>query len=199
MADEYQARRDIIIARHDTLASAYQEAGLKYSVLVITNLMLINAGGLLALATELFGESVFDTRTALLPASLFVGGLMAAILCGYLAYLNTGALVAVEREFKTIELWTVAKRHISTIAAETKIPPDVPAFMDDGRSFADFVADTDNALKVSQGKIKGNNRFISATFGGAQIVGVASGLLFVAACILLVLSLTGSATTLTAN
>ena len=188
MAEDYELQRSQVVNRYDSLQSKYYEAAQKFSLLLVTNLMLINAGGLLALANGAFNSGAVGVQM-LWPASFFVVGLVLALGCGYATYLNFSRLGDLQAESRTIELWDIAKRHIGATAAERGVAADVPAFMADGRSFADFLKDSDAAILESHAKFKKGNWWVWFTFWVGQITGIASVASFVTACILMVLAL----------
>ena len=173
------------LERYDSEAGAYREAALKFSLLVVTNLILINAGGLLALANGFFGDKV-TASAATTAAGWFIVGLAAALACAYNAYLNFGLLANQQQQYRAAEDWQQAKSRIQALAIEKDVPFDRAGFLADGRSVVEFATECDTVIAAQSRLAKRANGWINLTFAVGQGLGIASGACFCVACFKLI-------------
>ena len=181
--DEREHRR---LLRYDEQAGAYRTASVKFSQLAVTNLILINAGGLLALANGVFSARVATMATATQAGVWFVAGLVLAIGTAYATYLNFGLHASQQATLRSAEDWQQAKRRLTALAIEQSTPFDQKGFLSDGRSLSEFAEECDrveNEQKTAAGRA---NFWINFTFGAGQVFGLSSMVCFVAGCFVLV-------------
>ena len=174
------------LGRYDEQAAAYSEAAVKFSQLAVTNLVLINAGGLLALANGIFNAHVHQVGVPTQTAVWFVSGLVAGIVCAYVAYLNFGCLAQQQRSYRAAEDWGDAKRRLTMVALEKSIPFDQQGFLNDGRSLNDFAAECDRITAQETKTAKELVFWVNSTFGAGQVFGIVSMVCFAAACLVMV-------------
>ena len=180
------------LGRYDEQAGVYREAALKFSQLAVTNLILINAGGLLALANGIFNAHIQSADTATRAAVWFVCGLMSGVICSYVAYLNFGGLASQQQALRTADDWRDGKRRMTAIAISAQIPFDQKGFLTDGRSLSQYAEECDRVI-LDQTNLANRLPFwINSTFAAGQIFGIVSMICFAAACLVMVAAGFGS-------
>lgn len=178
---DFDERRDSVLSRYDNLASTYGEAANKFSLLAVTNLILINAGGLVALANGIFGKGISPPAIQF-PAGGFVTGLVLALLCAFVAYQNFRLLAGQTQTFMNDELWRHEKLRLSAIAAERGMAESGAGLLADGRSYAEFAKEADAALTSNKSRAAKYNFDIQMTIILGQVTGLGSGAAFIIAC-----------------
>jgi len=185
LAKDFDDEHAAAMERYDRLATAYAEGGQKFSLLVIGNLILVNGGALVALSNAVFSRDVFSVHLVLLPAGLYVLGLLLALACGYAAYINSQSFVAIQWERQSQETWNIAARRLSKEAAERSLAADIPGFMADGSSLEMFLAAAKETIDASKAREQRFNTNVKRSFVAAQLVGVGAAVAFASGCIFL--------------
>ena len=148
---------------HEKRALEAQKASTEFSKLVITNLSLINAGGLLALPATATFIGVPSTPAEKfnfvgIPAILYIAGLFCGLLCGYVTYRNY--------QYGQSSIWPAYHQEIA------RLRKDMPWM----KSNAEFQAQVTAALDSSTTDLEAKNRWVQITYYGALALGwIAAG------------------------
>jgi hypothetical protein len=153
----------------DKRAVEYSKASVEFSKILVTNLNLINAGGLLATPTiaKFLGFDAMRPAVKVValtvPSVLFLLGLVCAALCALLAYINF-------KRHASNEGWLREGQYINMKLHFPLLPGEEP--------YTDYYQDIAKATKEIDNSRKAINRSYYAGIG----FGVSSVIFFVAAC-----------------
>jgi uncharacterized membrane protein len=149
-------------------ASGFHNAAVHFSTLIVANLMLLNSGALFAFPN--FIEKLSGSQDKLLLAisvshvsTYFILGLVGAILCAYVAYLNYGILAQL----------TYQQSYLDQLSL--RYPEDRDY---EQRVFGWFLRTRNSLIK----SIKKRTRWVNITFWLGQLFGIGSGVMFLLGC-----------------
>ena len=147
-------------------AAVYHDSASRFSTLLVSNLMLMNGGALLALPTLLDKLTIANTASKseiVYAMAEFVSGVISATICGYASYLNYGLLGT--------------HRYKQSYVDQLKLMYPDPKKLDETSS--SWLAST---LENYQQKMSKQERYIWFTFWIGNISGVLSLVFFVVGC-----------------